>query len=101
MDEYKYDYSIEVTDEGRLLGHIVLGLELLDGLTKQVPDFPDDLRTALRHIITSRHGRCEWQSPRRPKTIEACLVHYADAVEADMWKFSSLIEKHRGEGWSP
>lgn len=101
IGEYDYDYAIELTDEGRLLGHIVMGLELLDGLIRQVPDFPGALRTALRHIIASHHGRYEWQSPRRPKTIEACLVHYADALEADLWKFGSLIAKHRGEGWSP
>ncbi len=101
LDEYDFDYSIEVTDEGRLLGHIVLGLKILDGLIDRIPDFPDEFRLALHHIITSHHGRYEWQSPKRPKTIEACLVHYADAMEADLWKFSSLREKYEGENWSP
>lgn len=101
IGEYEIDFSIEVSDEGRLLGHIVLGLEVLDSLMEKVPDFPRDLRMALRHIVASHHGRYEWQSPKRPKTIEACLVHYADAVEADMWKFSHLKEQYPGEKWSP
>jgi len=101
IGEYDFDYSVEITDEGRLLGHIVLGLQILDSLIGRIPDFPDELRLALYHIVTSHHGRYEWQSPKRPKTIEACLVHYADAMEADLWKFSSLKDKHEGESWSP
>jgi 3'-5' exoribonuclease len=99
--EYRYGRTIDVTDEGRLLGHIVIGLEILDYLASGVRDFPGKMLLALKHIIISHHGRYEWQSPKRPKTIEACLVHYADAVEADMWKFSVLKEKYGNHGWSP
>ncbi|GAB4270810.1 3'-5' exoribonuclease YhaM family protein [Thermincola ferriacetica] len=101
IDEYEVEYSIDISDEGRLLGHIVLGLEILNSLIERMAGFPEDLRLALKHIIVSHHGTYEWQSPKRPKTIEACLVHYADAVEADMWKFSDLKEKYRGSRWSP
>ncbi|ADG82855.1 3'-5' exoribonuclease YhaM family protein [Thermincola potens] len=101
IEEYEVEYSIEVADKGRLLGHIVLGLEIINSLIERVPGFPEDLRLALQHIIVSHHGTYEWQSPKRPKTIEACLVHYADAVEADMWKFSDLKEKYQGSRWSP
>jgi len=100
-EEYEVEYSVEVADKGRLLGHIVLGLEILNSLIEHIAGFPEDLRLALQHIIVSHHGTYEWQSPKRPKTIEACLVHYADAVEADMWKFSDLKEKYRGSRWSP
>lgn len=101
IGEYDFDYSIEITDEGRLLGHIVLGLKILDNLINSIPDFPKELRLALHHIITSHHGKYEWQSPKRPKTIEALLIHYADALEADMWKFSDLMQKYRTDRWSP
>ncbi len=101
IEEYDVSHYIAISDEGRLLGHIMLGLGILDRLAGKVPDFPADLRLALRHIIVSHHGRYEWQSPKRPKTVEACLVHYADALEADMWKFCDLREKHSGEQWSP
>lgn len=99
--EYSYDLTIDFTDEGRLLGHIVLGLDLLDSLVAGVEEFPKKLHLALRHIIISHHGKYEWQSPKKPKIIEACLIHYADAIEADMWKFSMLKEKHGNQGWSP
>lgn len=101
LNEYEFDYSIEVTDEGRLLGHIVLGLKVIDDMIAQIPNFPPELKLSLHHIITSHHGKYEWQSPKRPKTIEAMLIHYADALEADMWKFSDLIEKNSGRSWSP
>ena len=101
IKEYDFDYAIEITDEGRLLGHIVLGLKLLDSLIEQISGFPKELQLALHHILLSHHGRYEWQSPRRPKTIEACLIHNADVLEADLWKFSQLKKSHQGERWSP
>ncbi len=101
IQEYSFDYAIEITDEGRLLGHIVLGLKLVDSLIEKISGFPKELQLALHHILLSHHGRYEWQSPRRPKTIEACLIHNADLIEADLWKFSELKKNYQGESWSP
>ena len=101
IKEYEVEYSIEVSDEGRLLGHIIMGLDILNALINKVPGFPDELRVALQHIITSHHGRYEWQSPKKPKTLESLLIHYSDAIEADLWKFTDLKEKYKGSRWSP
>lgn len=98
--EYGYERSITFTTDGRLLGHIVMGIEVLSKEMAQIQDFPIDLRTKLLHIITSHHGRYEWQSPRRPKCMEAVLIHYADALEADLWQFRRAKEDYPEEEWS-
>lgn len=99
--EYGYERSITYTTDGRLLGHIIMGVELISRELAEIKDFPKDLRTKLVHIITSHHGRYEWQSPRRPKCMEAVMIHYADALEADMWQFRRAKEDFPEEEWSP
>jgi 3'-5' exoribonuclease len=63
--------------------------------------FPEELRTKLLHVVASHHGRYEWQSPKRPKLMEAFLVHYADAMEAELWQFKHVKENHPESEWSP
>ena len=62
---------IEYSDEGRLIGHIVMGVEMIDKKIEAIPDFPPQLALELRHIILSHHGEFEFGSPKRPKTLEA------------------------------
>lgn len=99
--EYGYERGNTYTTDGRLLGHIVLGIEMLVWAIDGIPGFPGDLRTRLLHIITSHHGRYEWQSPKRPKCMEAVIVHYADALEADLWQFRKAKTENPEEEWSP
>lgn len=99
--EYGYERSITFTTEGRLLGHIMLGVDLLSRKMAQIPDFPNDLRLKLLHIITSHHGRYEWQSPKRPKCMEAVIIHYADALDAELWQYKHAKQEHPEEQWSP
>jgi 3'-5' exoribonuclease len=99
--EYNFERGISYTTDGRLLGHIIMGIDLLSREIARIPDFPTDLRTKLLHIITSHHGRYEWQSPRRPKCLEAVIIHYADALEADLWQFRRANEENSGVEWSP
>ncbi|MBE3573794.1 MAG: HD domain-containing protein, partial [Moorella humiferrea] len=87
--EYRCRGAVEQTDEGRLLGHIVSGALLLDRAIARVPDFPEDLRLKLLHILISHHGRYEWQSPKRPKFLEAALLHQLDLLDAQADMFSS------------
>lgn len=60
VEEYRTGTDIEFTDEGRLLGHIVLGVRLLDKYINQLPDFPENLRLKITHMIISHHGQYEW-----------------------------------------
>jgi 3'-5' exoribonuclease len=99
--EYNFERGISYTTDGRLLGHIIMGVDLLSREIAGIPDFPSDLRIKLLHIITSHHGRYEWQSPRRPKCLEAVIIHYADALEADLWQFRRAKEGNSREEWSP
>lgn len=101
IGEYSYERGVKFTTEGRLLGHIILGIELLTEEIAQVPSFPRDLRSKLLHIITSHHGKYEWQSPKRPKLMEALVVHYADAMDAELYQFEQAKENHPQDEWSP
>jgi 3'-5' exoribonuclease len=72
------------TDEGKLLGHILLGLRMVQDAALAVPDLSRSRLMLLEHLIASHQGRYEWQSPREPSTLEALLLHYADDMDAKM-----------------
>lgn len=100
IEEYTWDRFIGVSDRGRLLGHIVLGLEAVGRRIDAIPGFPPALRYKLLHIITSHHGRYEWQSPKRPKFLEACLVHHLDLLDGEANKFlPTAISPQEGWEW--
>ncbi len=101
IQEYSFERGISCTTDGRLLGHIIMGVELVSRKIAEIPDFPADLRTKLLHIITSHHGKYEWQSPRRPKCMEAVIIHHADMLEADLWQFKRAKEEYPEQEWSP
>lgn len=101
IGEYSYTRGIKVTTEGRLLGHIILGIEILTEEIAKISDFPRELRSKLLHILTSHHGKYEWQSPKRPKLMEALVIHYADAMDAELFHFEQAKENHPEDEWSP
>jgi 3'-5' exoribonuclease len=70
------------TDAGRLHGEIVIGHDIVRGLVEQIPGFPDELATQLRHIVVSHHGEREKGSPVSPATREAVIVHFCDDMTA-------------------
>ncbi len=80
--EFNYKYSIDYSDEGRLLSHIVIGIMMLDEKLEEVEDFPQDQAVLLKHMIISHHGTREFGSPEPPKTIEAVLLNYIDEIDA-------------------
>jgi 3'-5' exoribonuclease len=90
--EFSYDYTIDYSDEGRLIGHIVMGVEMIDKKIAAIDDFPRQLALELRHIILSHHGEFEFGSPKRPKTLEALVVHYIDDLDAKFNAFQTLID---------
>jgi len=103
IEEYQYNKIIDYTDEGRLLGHIVMGVRMLEKKIELLPGFPDNLRLKLLHIITSHHGCYEWQSPKKPKFLEAALVHLLDLMDATADYFSQAMDDYSdsGSNWSP
>ena len=94
---YKLDYS----DEGRLLSHIILGLQMLDEKLKQMPDFPEEKATLLKHMIISHHGSREFGSPEPPKTLEAILLNYIDEMDSKINSIRDYIAKEgTTEAWT-
>ena len=96
--ELKADLQIDYTDEGRLLGHVVLGIAMVDEKLHRLRDFPQDLALRLKHLILSHHGEYEFGSPKRPKFLEAFALHLIDDLDAKMNGISRFMQKDRREG---
>jgi 3'-5' exoribonuclease len=96
VDELAYARAFDYTDRGRLLGHISLTVEMIDKKIQDLPDFPESLAVLLKHLILSHHGEYVFGSPKRPKTLEALLLHHVDDLDAKLNAFTSWIEKEKG-----
>ncbi|OPY11295.1 MAG: 3'-5' exoribonuclease YhaM [Syntrophus sp. PtaB.Bin001] len=103
INEFSYDRLVEYSDEGRLIGHIIIGVEMIDEKIAAIPDFPESLAMELRHLVLSHHGILEYGSPKRPKTLEALMVHYVDDLDAKVNAFQEYLNDFRNEetGWTP
>jgi 3'-5' exoribonuclease len=101
--EFSFDRIVEYSDPGRLVGHIVMGVEMVDAKIAAIPDFPEQTAMELRHLILSHHGVLEYGSPKRPKTLEALVVHYMDDLDAKVNAFQEYIRDARDEesDWTP
>ena len=101
--EFSYERIVEYSDPGRLIGHIVMGVEMIDAKIAAIPDFPEQISMELRHLILSHHGVLEYGSPKRPKTLEALIVHYMDDLDAKVNAFQEYIREARDEesSWTP
>lgn len=86
------------TDEGKLLGHILLGLEMVSRAAATVPVSAERM-LLLQHLIASHQGRYEWQSPREPRILEGLLLHYADDMDAKVHQAQSRLADVT-EGWT-
>ena len=91
----KNDY----TDAGQLIGHIVIGVEMIDEKLREIPDFPALLSAELRHCILAHHGEYEFGSPKKPAIIEAAALNFADNTDAKMEIFKELLEKPVEQEW--
>jgi 3'-5' exoribonuclease len=99
--ELSYDRAFSYTDEGQLIGHLVLGVEMLGEQVRRVPDltgepFPAELLLRLKHLIVSHHGALEFGSPTLPMTPEAIALHYLDNLDAKVHSFTRDILADRG-----
>lgn len=99
--EYEYEVSIDYSDEGRLLSHIVMGLEMVDEKLAEIKDFPKDQLLLLKHMIVSHHGSREFGSPEPPKTIEAVVLNYIDELDSKVKGIRDFIESEDpNETWT-
>ena len=95
VDELAYERAFDYTDRGRLLGHITLTLEKIGKKIQSLPDFPETLALLLKHLILSHHGEYVFGSPKRPKTLEALLLHHLDDLDAKINGFMAWIDKEK------
>lgn len=98
IKELKYDRVIDYTDEGRLLGHLILGVAMVDEKLVGMKSFPQGLSLRLKHLILSHHGQYEFGSPKRPKFLEAFALHLIDDLDAKMNGLSRFMKRDRQEG---
>lgn len=80
--ELRYQRSFEYTDAGKLLGHIVIGVELVEEKLRHLSGFPQELAIHLKHLLLSHHGQYEYGSPKRPKTVEAVILNFLDDLDS-------------------
>ncbi|MBP8718723.1 MAG: HD domain-containing protein [Candidatus Atribacteria bacterium] len=102
VEEYKLDGVIEHTDKGKLIGHIIIGTEMINEKIKQIKDFPEDLAVMFKHAILSHHGKFEFGSPKLPSILPAIALFYADDTDAKMNGLICLKEQNKNidKKWS-
>src|ERR1051325_9288410 len=106
--ELSYETVFGYTDEGQLVGHIDIGVEMLTEKLARVPDltgepFPRELYLRLKHLIVSHHGSYEFGSPRLPMTPEAIALTHLDNLDAKLHSFLRDIREDRNtsSSWTP
>jgi 3'-5' exoribonuclease len=98
LRELHYSRAFAYTDEGQLLGHLVIGVEMLTEKIARVMQltgelFPQEILLRLKHMIVSHHGSYEFGSPRLPMTPEAIALHYLDNFDAKVHSFARDIRE--------
>ena len=90
----------DYTDEGQLIGHIVIGCEMVGERIRQIPGFPVKLAAELKHCILAHHGELEYGSPKKPALIEAMALNLADNADARLETMTELLKgAGSNQGW--
>ena len=90
----------DYTDDGQLLGHIVMGSQMVAEKAAQIADFPHVQLVQLQHCILAHHGKYEYGSPKLPALMEALALNYADDTDAKLETFSEILENSSAnQGW--
>jgi 3'-5' exoribonuclease len=101
LEELSWGLGFDYTMQGQLLGHITIGIGMVEKKIAGLPDFPGRLRLLVEHLILSHHGRYEFGSPKLPMTPEAILLHYLDDLDAKMQTVRSELARSEAAGRSP
>jgi 3'-5' exoribonuclease len=102
IQEYVYTKKIHTSTRGKMLGHIVIGYEMVSRKIDAIPQFPEELKLKLLHMILSHHGEFEWGSPKLPMFPEALILHFVDNCDSKVEMMMEEMKKHRGnqKEWS-
>ena len=94
--EYDVTTSFDFSDDGRLVGHIVRAVVMVELAAAEIGDFPEDKLRQLVHLLASHHGTLEWGSPVVPKTLEAVLLHQLDLLDSRVQGFFDHVRGESG-----
>lgn len=89
----------DYTDDGQLIGHIIIGYEIISNHIKSIAGFPKKTASELRHCLLAHHGKLEFGSPKKPMIIEAMALNLADEADAKIMMFSSATEDLAANEW--
>ncbi|MBW1989538.1 MAG: HD domain-containing protein [Deltaproteobacteria bacterium] len=101
VKEFTWTSALDYSDAGRLLSHLVLGVQILDEKIAAVEGFPEDCAMLLRHLLVSHHGAREFGSPEPPKTVEAVILNQLDDMDAKVAGLGAYMKEQDGQAsWS-
>jgi 3'-5' exoribonuclease len=92
--ELSFERGFAYSDDGNLLGHLVMGIDIVSAFTQEIPDFPPDLTLRLKHLVASHHEKLEFGSPKVPQTVEAIILHHIDNLDAKVNQLHGVIDRH-------
>jgi len=98
--ELSFERALDYTDEGQLLGHLVMEVEMVDKKIATISDFPEELAMLVKHMLVSHHGAYEFGSPKLPQTLEAVILHALDDLDGKIQAIQNLPEKEPGSRWT-
>lgn len=87
------------TDDGQLLGHIIIGVEMAGEAIRSIPEFPVTLANELKHCIVAHHGELEYGSPKKPALAEAMALYHADCTDAKMQTLTEIFKDKNTNEW--
>ena len=106
--ELTYDRDLAYSDEGQLIGHLVIGVSLVEDKVHEAEKmsgepFPEELRLRLQHMILSHHGEYEFGSPKLPMTLEAIALHFLDNLDSKIHSISGMMREDANDDspWTP
>ena len=97
IKEFVFDRRIDYSDEGRLVSHIVIGVEMVQEKIAGIRGFPQKTAMLLKHLLISHHGNREYGSPEPPKTLEAVMLNYLDEIDSKITGIREFMEKQAAE----
>ena len=96
IESNEYGMSPGYSTEGQLLGHIVIGVEMISDAIRTIPDFPEVLASELKHCVIAHHGELEYGSPKKPALAEAMALNFADCTDAKMQTLTEIFKDKQG-----
>lgn len=91
--ELSYERSFNYTDEGKLLGHIMIGVQMIEDRIRDIEGFPHQTGVLVKHLLLSHHGQYEFGSPKRPKTLEAVILNFIDDLDSKINGIQTHIDR--------